>query len=237
MRTKTLLAIPLLLAASSASAGPWGCDETAPRRASVSAAGATRIVVIGRAGSLRVKGQSGADVTASGTACASDKALLNDVKLTATRRGSEVEVEAVIPDRLGFGFSNASLDFEVALPADIPVVVKDGSGSLRIDNVAALDVTDGSGEVEIRDVRGNVKVRDGSGSIEIENVSGDVVVVDGSGSIGIRGVQRSVRIAEDGSGGIDVSDVRGDFVVERDGSGGVDYARVSGKVSIPRDDD
>jgi hypothetical protein len=235
MRKNTFVALSLLFTASAASADIFGCDETAPRRATLSAAGASRIVVIGRAGSLKVRGQRGSEVVASGTACASDKALLDEIQLTATRRGTEIEVEAVIPERKGF-FGNASLDFEVALPSNVPIVVKDGSGSLRVSDVASLEITDGSGGMEVHNVGGNLKVRDGSGEMRIEDVSGDVVIVDGSGSIDIRGVQRSVRIAADGSGGIDVSDVRGDFIVERDGSGGVDYARVAGRVSIPRKD-
>src|SRR6187549_2679641 len=73
MRT-AIIAIPLLLATGSALAGPFECGNTAPRRGAVSAAGATRIVVIGRAGTLKVKGEPGqAQVLANGTACTSDE--------------------------------------------------------------------------------------------------------------------------------------------------------------------
>lgn len=236
MRLTALVAAPLLITATAASADWFGCAQAASRRVTAPAAGVTRIVVIGRAGSLKVNGQNGTDVVASGTACASDKELLNRVQLLARRHGSELEIEAAIPESLGFGWSNASLDFEVTLPTNVPLTVKDGSGSLEISNVGALDVTDGSGSLEIRGVHGNLKVRDGSGEVRIEDVSGDVEIVDGSGSIDIRNVQRSVRIDEDGSGSIDVAGVKGDFVVERDGSGGIDYSRVAGKVSIPRKD-
>lgn len=233
MRVPTLAILSVFIAVT-AGADPFGCDETAPRRATISAAGASRIVILARAGSLKVEGRPGSEVLATGTACSSDSDFLDRIQLEARRNGSDVELEAVIPERMmQFGWHEARLDFEVAIPSSIPVVVKDSSGEAHIRNVAALEIRDGSGTIVIRGVRGNVSVHDGSGGIEIEDVGGDVEVRDGSGGIDIRDVQRNVRIAVDGSGGISVSDVRGDFIVARDGSGSIDHSRVSGRVSIP----
>jgi len=235
--SKPLFALPFLFAAAAASASP-GCDETAPRRVAENAGGVSRVVVIGRAGSLKIAGQPGAgQIVAKGTACSSDESFLKEVRLDLRRNGSEVVIEAVIPERVAiFDWTNASLSFEVSLPSNVPLEVRDGSGGLEIRNVGDLEVVDGSGEVDIYGVNGNVSVRDGSGQIDIEEVSGSVEVSDGSGSIEIRKVGRDVRVKADGSGGIDVSDVRGNFTVDRDGSGGVGYDRVAGRVSIPRRD-
>ncbi|HVS30814.1 MAG TPA: hypothetical protein VMS98_05105 [Thermoanaerobaculia bacterium] len=235
---KALLTLPLLLAATAASASPFGCRETASRRVSENAAGVTRVVVIGRAGSLRIAGQPGAtQVTASGTACSSDARFLEQVRLDLRRNGSEVVIEAVIPERVAiFSWTGASLDFEVSLPAHLPLDVRDGSGGLEIRNVGELEVVDGSGEIEIYGVNGNARVKDGSGHLTIEDVSGSVEISDGSGSIEVRNVGRDVHVKVDGSGGIEVSDVRGNFTVDRKGSGGIHYERVGGKVSIPRRD-
>lgn len=233
MRAQALLAIPLLIAASAARAD---CDHTAPRRLTANAAGATRVVVTGKAGSLRVAGHRAADVTASGTACTSDRDFLDRINLVARRDGSDLVVEAVIPERvMVFGWMEARLDFEVGVPENLPVVVRDGSGEARIENVASAEIVDGSGELEIRGIRGNLEVTDGSGQIDIRDVGGNVTIDDGSGSIEVSHVGGSVIVRVDGSGGIDVDDVKGDFIVERDGSGGVDFQRVKGKVSIPRD--
>ena len=235
MRT-AVLAVTLVLIAGAAPAD--SCRYSAPRRLTTPAAGVTRIVIIGRAGSLRVNGAAGAaQIAATGTACASDSDFLKELRLDARRNGSEIVIEAVIPERVSiFNWTEASIDFEVTVPANVPIKVRDGSGELTIRNVGALDVVDGSGGIEIRGVNGTLEVRDGSGGITINDVNGDVEVVDGSGGIEIHNVQRNVRIAVDGSGGIEVSSIRGDFTVARDGSGGVDYERVSGRVSIPRRD-
>src|SRR6185503_709901 len=97
MRTAIFLAA--FLAATSALAS-WGdCTNTAPRSAVLPLAGATRIVVIGRAGSLKVTGRAGAnEVRATGTACTSTKSELSEIQLRATRSGGEIRIEAEIPD-------------------------------------------------------------------------------------------------------------------------------------------
>ena len=168
------------------------------------ASGITKVVIIGRAGSLDVNGQSGVtEIRATG------KSESHDAKLVATRSGSQLTIEAVTPD-------DRALDFDVTLPAGVAVKIDDGSGELNVKNVGQLDVTDGSGSLSIDGVTGNVRISDGSGSIDVKNVSG------------------SVTITDDGSGSVNVTDVRGDFTVLKKGSGHVDYARIGGRVSVPR---
>lgn len=250
---RTLIAAAVLFAATSASAGLFECSYTAQRNAAISAAGATKIVVVGRAGSLRVAGGAGSDVRATGTACASESDFLQRIRLTATRSGSVVQVEAEIPEWHGFGFHEARLDYEVALPDGIALEVRDGSGELRIENVGPLQVEDSSGELQVRgvhgdlsvhdssgsmhidDVAGNVRIVDGSGGIDVAKVAGNVVIAeDGSGSIDIHDVRRNVTIEDDGSGSVEVTDVGGDFTVGSKGSGGISTERVAGRVRLPR---
>lgn len=245
----------LLLAASTASAGFFSdCDYTAARSVSAPAAGATRIVIIGRAGGLRVTGVRGiAEVRASGTACTSERDRLSNITLTATRVGSEVRIEAHVPDLSGFFWTGRSaLDFEVTVPDSVPLRVEDSSGDLKIENVAAADVEDGSGALHVRNVAGDLSIRDSSGEITVDHVGGNVTIHDGSGSIEvddagsvnipedgsgsveIRHVKHNVTIGDKGSGMVSVSDVGGDFVVHDKGSGRIEYARVAGRVDVPR---
>jgi hypothetical protein len=246
--------IVLALSVATIARADFGCDHTAARRVNASLAGVSRVLVIGRAGSLRVTGHAGGgEVVGSGTACSSDEGFLKDIQLRAERHGSELTVEAVIPERMGFfDWGSARLDFEVTLPETIALEVRDGSGEATIENVGDLrvhdgsgeltirgvhgnaDVTDGSGELIIADVSGDVRVRDGSGEMEIDRVGGNVVISDGSGGIAVRNVQRNVTIESDGSGSVDVRDVRGDFTVESKGSGEVTSDRIGGRVTIPR---
>src|ERR1051325_825704 len=232
MRTKIFLALSFAAAPLLAS---WGdCANTAPRSAALPAAGATRVTVIGRAGSLKVVGRAGAhEVRATGTACASNRGDLDDIQIRAKRNGNEIRIEADVPDISGSWWGERRLDFEVALPVNVQVDVGDGSGELTIENTGQLDVEDGSGELTIRHVNGNLSVNDGSGAMTIEDVTGNVRIRDGSGSIDVRRVSGSGTL-NDGSGSVDVDDVGGDFTVESKGSGHVSYERVRGRVDVPR---
>ena len=254
MRKRVLIALTVGLIAVAGRADWFGCDETATRRVAAPVNGVSRVLVIARAGTLHVAGRTGAtEVVASGTACADSKSDLAGIQLRADRNGSELRIEAVIPEQVVFfGSANRKLDFEVTLPDSMALEVRDGSGRTEIENVGELrvkdgsgelsirgvhgsvDVTDGSGEIEMADIAGDVHVDDGSGEMQIERVGGSVFIDDGSGSIDVRGVQRNVTIEQDGSGSVEVRDVRGDFTVERKGSGSIDSQRIAGKVTIPR---
>ncbi|HEY8850227.1 MAG TPA: hypothetical protein VIO12_13090, partial [Thermoanaerobaculia bacterium] len=143
-----LFIISLVLLAGTSSASMF--EYTAPRSVNAATAGVSRIVIIGRAGSLRVTGRAGTgEVRATGTARVSDRALLAPTQLVAQRAGTELRIEAVMPEDTGM-FQQTALDFEVSLPNNIPVTVRDGSGELWISNTAELTVDDGSGALEIR---------------------------------------------------------------------------------------
>jgi hypothetical protein len=231
-------------------------EQDEPRRARVDARGAARIVIVGRAGWLRVDGKTGTtEVVAEGTARAPREDLLEEIKLIGTREGDIVRIVVEMPDMKHRDWdsswdSGPALDLTVTVPATIPVEIEDSSGDLRVIGTAALDIDDHSGGVEIGDVTGNLRVKDGSGELEIQNVRGDVTiddgsgeidvrdvtgsvtVRDGSGSIGARGVGGSVQVLRDGSGGIRAVDVGGDLIVERGKDRGVSYSGVKGRVRV-----
>lgn len=229
-------------------------EVTAPRSAVVNAGGARLVKVEARAGSLRIEGRKGiTEIRATGTARASHRQILDEIKLSATREGDRVLVIVDIPDRLGWSDNRyAMLDLVIEVPDDLPLDIEDSSGEIQIRGVGGVDLKDSSGEIDIenisgslriedssgrigvRDVRGNVSLRDGSGEIEVRGVKGSVEVeVDGSGSIDVSDVTDNVRVGSDGSGSIEVRDVGGDFSVGRDGSGGIGYRNVKGTVRIP----
>src|SRR5512140_363082 len=194
MRNTRLLTLSaaVFLVAAAASAD---CRFTAKRQASVDLNGATKVRVLSGAGWLRVTGQPGlTQARATGEACASSQDLLTSVVIRTSRSGSEVVIEAVMPES-SWGWSHESrLDMEVVLPDNVAVNVDDGSGDTTVSNVASLDVDDGSGDLTIRNVAGAVKFDDGSGDVEITNVGGDVRANDGSGDVTIGHVRGSVII-------------------------------------------
>jgi hypothetical protein len=229
-------------------------DFTAPRTATVPAAGIRRIDVLGRAGSLRIDGRAGlTEVRIRGTARASSRSLLDEIKLVAEVKDGVIYIEADIPDHdWSWRDGQQGLDLTIEVPNELPLEVEDGSGELEIRNVGALELRDGSGEATVEHVGGKLRVRDGSGELTITDVKGDVEVTDGSGTLEIRDVQggvdvdtkgsgevrvtnvtKSVHIGSKGSGTLDVAHVGGDFIVDRKASGSIDYADVKGRVDVP----
>lgn len=210
-----------------------------PRSARVDARGASRIVIIAKSGWLRVEGKDGTtEVVAEGMARAPRQDLLSQITLTGTRQGDVVRIEVDIPDMKHRDWDSnwdngPALDLTVTVPRNIPVELEDSSGELRVVGTAALDLDDGSGQIEISDIGGALRVRDGSGSLEIQNVRGDVTIDDGSGEIDVRDVTGTVTV-RDGSGSITARSVSGSVNVERDGSGGIRVVDVGGDLTVSR---
>lgn len=228
---------------------------TAPRNATVNAAGARLIRIRARAGELKVTGVDNlAEARVKGEARASEKEDLEDIKLRAERHGDVVEIEVDIPEHRGMQWGNdyRGLDLEIQVPRSAALDVEDSSGDAEFRHVGALDLDDSSGEIIIRDAAGAVRVEDSSGGIEIETVRGDVNVRDSSGDIEVRDVtgrvtvdddssgsiyasrvSGTVHVRDDSSGDIQVSDVGGDFVVDHDSSGDISHRGVKGQVRVP----
>lgn len=243
------------ISAAAAQAQDWDdCKHEAQRAASVTAEDARLLVVEAGSGSLKIEGKSGAtSIVIKGRACASDRDLLDDIKLEARRNGSSVAVRANVRDRTRTSFRRneyARLDVVMEVPAGMAAEIEDGSGSIELShlgavklddgsgeivasNLASIRIKDGSGAILLSDVSGRVDINDGSGEITLRNIGGPIDIEDGSGEIHIRGANGNVRIS-DGSGGIDVADVAGDFTVVDDGSGSITHDNVRGKVDIPR---
>jgi hypothetical protein len=114
------------------------------------------------------------------------------------------------------------------------------SGDVSGADIGRVDVrSTSSGDIKLRDVRGDVKVtRSGSGDLRFDNVGGNVEIGDvGSGDVSISGVERNVAVDSIGSGDLRASDIGGDFSVRASGSGDVHHRGVRGSVSVPRDED
>ena len=101
--------------------------------------------------------------------------------------------------------------------------------TVKIPKNMDLYIDDGSGEIHIRDIQGDVSIEDGSGSIEVTDVFGNLFIDDGSGTIDVRNVEQNVKV-DDGSGSITIDGVGGDVIIEDDGSGSLKVHNVKGKV-------
>jgi len=192
------------------------------------------------AGSLDITGVGGTDIAVDALIRVPDvdaeeaqETIREHLVLSLDRHGSTADLKGYFEGLSRFGDSPL-VDLKVRMPEGMFLNVDDGSGSLEIRNVRGdIELDDGSGSVRLSDVGGRLKINDGSGSIIIEGAGGDITIVDGSGSVTVARVEGSVTV-EDGSGSIDVSEIAGDLVVPEDGSGSLDYSAIAGRVDVSR---
>ncbi len=162
------------------------------------------------------------------------KVIRKYVKLSLKKRGrSAVLVSKIDWRRSSSLFKSAVINLTVTVPKNMNLNVDDGSGSMEIKDITGdLKVDDGSGSMEIKDITGDLEVEDGSGDIKIEDIKGDVDIDDGSGKMDVGNIQGDISI-EDGSGTIYVRDINGNVTV-RDGSGSINITSVEKNVTLLR---
>lgn len=232
---QTLLMM-IMFAANLVQAAFSGQEEK--RELSVDARGMETLDIEAGAGSLDVTGIPGASrilVTATieipdADANEARQIIEEDLVLTLDNDGSRAVLEGYFRDSRRLFGEGPRVNLDVRVPDGLAVDIEDGSGPVEVrDVVGAIELEDNSGSIRITDNGGLLTIKDGSGSIEIERSGGDVRIVDGSGSIMVAGVDGNVTI-EDGSGSIDVRDIAGDLLVPDDGSGSFDFSGVAGRV-------
>lgn len=193
------------------------------------------------AGYLGITGSDDDDapIEIQAEACADTRSRLDEMDIIYERRGDTWVVETESGDNNFSIFSlfnrayNTRIDIDLMVPAGLLLRIDDGSGDMDIRDVRGeLVIDDGSGDIHIIDITGPVRIDDGSGDIELRNIEFRVEIKDGSGDIYIDRVGGDVIIEDDGSGDIDVRDVRGDFIARDTGSGDVDFRDIGGRIDV-----
>ncbi|WP_434939041.1 hypothetical protein ACRWQN_17010 [Shewanella sp. HL-SH8] len=181
------------------------------------------------AGKLVIKGDENAkNIKLTAEIFADDDA---DVTLELVKDGDQARLVAKVEQSSNWiNVDSPYIDVTLTLPQHMVMDITDGSGSIDIQGMNAdIALKDGSGSIVI-DGGKDIVIEDGSGSLDVKNVLGNLTIKDGSGSINVNNVAGNLTI-KDGSGGIDVTDIKGNLDVN-DGSGGMVIKHVAGLVSI-----
>ena len=235
------------------------CKYEAPRNLQLDLAGVQSIRIEVHRHDLHVRGTTANGLTATGRACASDRAALDGLTINQRREGNQLLLDLGSQEGTAFhllGNSYAYLDVSVQLPASLPVILNVGSGDADVTGVQQLQAQVGSGDLHVRNIAGRFAASVGSGDVGADDVGaleigavgsgdfkasgvrGDVRVGSiGSGDVQLRQVGGNVRADTMGSGDLVVNGVGGDFSLGAKGSGDVSHSGVKGKVSVPHDDD
>lgn len=222
-----------------ASATAFGYEET--RTLSLSAGEVNELEIHCGSGYLRVTGHDNlqeirvnAEIIIDHVSNSRAQNIIqDDLRLALDREGEKAVLISDYERRSGmFGRDySARVNLTVHLPRNMYLKVDDGSGDMSIRHIDGnLGVDDGSGEIEIEDIQGYVRIHDGSGELTLTNIGGNTEIDDGSGRIEINVVHGDIRV-NDGSGTLRISQVTGTVRVD-DGSGDIRISDVGGDVQI-----
>jgi DUF4097 and DUF4098 domain-containing protein YvlB len=134
-------------------------------------------------------------------------------------------------DSTFWGSERAKVNLLVFIPRELAVNIEDGSGSIEVRHIKGnVRIQDGSGSMALEHIGGDLSIDDGSGEIMAEDIEGDLTIRDGSDSISIKKIGGDLSIM-DGSGSIDVHTIGGSVVID-DGSGSINIKGVEKNVTI-----
>ncbi len=184
------------------------------------------------AGALIVHGEEGLTNIQITADIYTDKKNPNAYDLSLTQSGKLGYLVAKNSHTSGFWNGNSPhIDLTIRVPAHLKLMVDDGSGDIEISQMnGELNIKDGSGGISVKYINNNINIKDNSGGIDIQFVNGSVDIDDGSGEISVSNIEGELSI-EDGSGAIYAKNVTGNVQIN-DGSGDLTVRNISGVVTL-----
>ncbi|TLU64178.1 hypothetical protein FE810_12810 [Thalassotalea litorea] len=222
MKFNTIAAVltsSLLLSGCIIHVGAASADVEINEQLAISSANIAHLDISAGAGSLNIVGLEGAtEIQVKAEIHTTED---KDYTFTLEQDGDTAVLVAEHGSTSGFWNGDSPhINVQVTVPKHIKLTVDDGSGEMSITDINGdLDIEDGSGSMDIARIQGKVDVDDGSGSLTITQVSGDVIVNDGSGSLTLSRVGGDVNV-DDGSGELLIEEVVGEVTIH-DGSGSI----------------
>jgi len=208
-------------------------------------------------GEVRVHGESGRDVRINATirvqAGSRDEAdaYAQKVQIDVLQTGGGIFVRTVYPDegrRLLHGRNTSySVNYDIAMPSDASLVIKNSFGSVNTTGVRGrsdIDNSHGSlnvsqagpsklnnsfGSIELRDANGDSFVNDNNGSVEVHDVKGALDLRNRFGSITVGNIGGAVTIAG-GNGQVTVDTIGAATIATS--FGGAEVRNVRGDLTL-----
>lgn len=235
MTRSILVPLVLVLASAAAPALAADCAHSAPRDLALDLEGVRTVMFEIGPHELRVNASASPTGDISGRACASSAERLESLTVTQQRDGDRLRVRLSREERdwgIGLGNRYAYLSLEAGVPEHVLVQLDVGSGDAWLTGAAAASADVGSGDVDIRRIRGRATVKVGSGDIDLDDVGALKVLSIGSGDIEARNVRGDVEVGSIGSGDFTLRRGAGDVAVDSIGSGDATLADIAGSVRV-----
>ncbi|BCL82360.1 DUF4097 domain-containing protein [Ktedonobacteria bacterium brp13] len=148
---------------------------------------------------------------------------LDALKVDYTQAGNSVTIQT--EGEGGIFFASNRIDLDVTIPAASNLTINDGSGNISLASVNGdVQAQTGSGSIEASNIQGATILKTSSGSIVASNINGQTSIESGSGSLSVDNSRLQGDSAlHTGSGDINFTgslDVNGTYRLES-GSGNV----------------
>ncbi len=206
-RRRTLLCAATLLAVTASparAANPGQEQVTRDFQKTLSLGARQSFRIENKFGEILIHGESSRELKISATIRAqadsreqaqtfADKVQI-DVQQTA--QGVEVRTHYPEENRNWFGRKNVSysVDYEIAMPSDAPLFVKNSFGSVNATGVRGKSEFDNShGSLNVRDT-GAARLSNSFGSIELSGAAGEASVTDNNGSVQVSQVKGTLEL-------------------------------------------
>lgn len=230
---KSLIAIALLIPGVAFARSE--CKVEKPEELALDLKGISTLVVDMGSDTLHVDGAADADGVLRGRACASSDKRMQLLSLKQERRGDRLLLTLERAHRtiaISFGSDYAYHDLSIKVPPSLAVELNEGSGDAFISNVAALSAKLGSGDLEARQIQGDLRISVGSGDVVADSVGALQVDSVGSGDVTVNGVSADTRIGSVGSGDVTVRNGKDGVNIESLGSGDITLSGIDGSVEL-----
>ncbi len=206
-------------------------QSTLPERV-FTVSGHSKLVVDNDSGYIHLHTGSANSIIVQGTRHLQGFGSVNDIQYTYSQNGDTVTIQSH-GDMEWFRhlWAEESIDYDITVPTSIDVEVQNGSGQVTLADVNGnIDARTGSGSIDGSSLAGTVSLSTGSGNIKASHLKEHALLSTGSGSIDLEGANGDIN-AQTGSGGIDGSNLAGSIQLAT-GSGSITVTNTDGQLQL-----
>src|SRR5437667_313108 len=135
-----------------------------------------RVTIENRFGALNVRAGGGNTLTVRATIRSSDAEIGRSIKIETSDGGAGgISIKTVVPTISHHGSLSFSIDYDVVVPAEAPLLLSNHFGSIDATGLRApSELVNRQGSIALHDSTGNQRLENSFGSITIDHAAGNV---------------------------------------------------------------
>lgn len=193
-----------------------------------------KVTIENRFGSLTVRTEAGSKVSVRAKIRASSPEYGQRIRILTSETGDGVSVRTVYPEgrmTRTSGENSYSVDYEITVPINAPLVLRNRFGDTRLDDHRAPATIENShGKVTVYNTQGSKNIENAFGPVDVRDQDGNLVIRGSNGGVSVNNVGGTVDIANRFANVV-VRDTRKPVIV-RNTNGQVDLRNIGGAITI-----